>query len=183
MDNPPHSALRTRRTKGCLWIGLGVAIVAVMVGIAVVAGAGFWLYQNFAPVSEQADQAAADRTFDDILARFKGQQPLIDLEDESGDTGRATIRKDVPRPATGHAPLEGLHVAVYDPDTDKLVRFSIPFWLLRLSPDGKLSVGDDALRDVAGADRLTVAELEALGPGLLIDERKPNGHRVLVWTE
>jgi len=45
-----------KRTKGCLWIALGVAIVAVMVGVALVAGAGFWVYQTVAPEATFLDQ-------------------------------------------------------------------------------------------------------------------------------
>jgi hypothetical protein len=40
-----------------------------------------------------------------------------------------------------------------------------------------------ALDGVRGAEKLTVKDLEALGPGLLIDQQKPDGDRVLVWTE
>ncbi len=76
-----------------------------------------------------------------------------------------------------------LHLAAYDTRAGKLVRFTVPFWLMRLGHDGKISLGDGALDGVRGAEKLTVKELEALGPGLLIDERKPDGDRVLVWTE
>ena len=76
-----------------------------------------------------------------------------------------------------------LHIVAYDKRAGKLVRFSVPFWLLRMAPDGKVSIGDDMLDDVHGVEKLTVKDLEALGPGLLIDEQKPNGDQVLVWTE
>jgi len=46
-----------------------------------------------------------------------------------------------------------------------------------------VSIGAGALDGVRGAEKLTVKDLEAFGPGLLIDESKPNGDRVLVWTE
>jgi hypothetical protein len=65
----------------------------------------------------------------------------------------------------------------------KLDRFSIPFWLLRMAPDGNVSFGDEAIDELAGRGKLTVRELEAFGPGLLIDEAKPDGDRVIVWSE
>jgi len=165
-----------KRTKGCLWIGLGIAIVVAMVVVAVIAGAGFWAYQNFAPSAEFVDQKKADQEFDAIRVRFEGQMPLFD-PDEDGDG--AQPRADG-RPAfTGQ--LQSLNVAAYDPRAGKLVRFTVPFWLIRLGKDGKLSLGDGALAGVR--ERLTVKDLEAFGPGLLIDESKPNGDRVLVWTE
>lgn len=167
-----------KRTKGCLTIGLGVAIVVVMVVVAVIAGAGFWAYQSFAPSAEFVDQTKADQQFDAIRARFKGQLPLIDTDE--GGHGAQLRAED--RPAfTGQ--LQSLNVAAYDPRAGKLVRFTIPFWLVRLGKDGQLSIGDGALEGVRGAEKLTVKDLEALGPGLLIDERKPDGDRVLVWTE
>ena len=65
----------------------------------------------------------------------------------------------------------------------KLVRFTVPFWLIRMGTEGQITLGDGALDGVRGAEKLTVKDLEALGPGLLIDDRKPDGDRVLVWTE
>ena len=167
-----------KRTKGCLTIGLGVAIVVGMVVAALMAGAGFWAYQNFAPSAEFVDQAKADQQFEQIRGRFASQTPLIAVDP---DGGPARVRSEG-RPAfTGE--LAALNVAVYDPRAGKLVRFTVPFWLVRLGHDGEISIGDGALDGVRGAEKLTVKDLEALGPGLLIDERKPDGDRVLVWTE
>ena len=167
-----------KRTKGCLWIALGVAVVAVMVGAALVAGAGFWVYQTVAPASTPVDSAGADEQLAAIRARFRDQKPLIDPDAPDGEP---RVRPEG-RPAfTGE--LQSLHVAAYDRQDGRLVRFSIPFWLLRMAPDGNVSFGDDALDELAGREKLTVRELEAFGPGLLIDEIKPDGNRVIVWTE
>jgi len=168
-----------KRTKGCLWIGLGIAIVVVMVVVAVIAGVGFWAYQNFAPDAVFVDQAKAEQQLEEIRARFKNRAPLI----VTGEDGRAARLQTEGREATFTGQLQSLHVAAYDRRAGKLVRFSMPFWLMRLAPDGKVSIGDGALDEVRGAEKLTVKDLEALGPGLLIDERKPDGDRVLVWTE
>lgn len=168
-----------KRTKGCLWIGLGVAIVVIMVVVAVIAGVGFWAYQTFAPDSVFVDQAKADQQFDEIRVRFKNQTPLI----VTGEDGRDARLQTEGRDATFTGQLQALHVVAYDRRAGKLVRFSMPFWLMRLAPDGKVSIGEGALDGIMGAEKLTVKDLEALGPGLLVDERKPDGDRVLVWTE
>ena len=168
-----------KRTKGYLWIGLGIVIVVVMVVVAVIAGAGFWAYQNLAPDVAMIDEVKADQQFEEIRARFKNQTPLIVTDDD----GRHARLQTGGREATFTGQLTSLHVAAYDRRAGKLVRFSMPFWLIRLAPDGKVSIGDGALSDVRGAENLTVKDLEALGPGLLVDERKPDGDRVLVWTE
>lgn len=168
-----------KRTKGCLWIGLGVAIVGVMLIVAIVAGAGFWAYQTFAPASTQVEPAKADAELASIRGRFPNQKPLIDTDEHGND---ATLQTEG-RSANFTGELQALHIAAYDKRAGKLVRFSVPFWLLRMAPDGKVSIGDDMLDDVHGVEKLTVKDLEALGPGLLIDEQKPNGDQVLVWTE
>jgi len=168
-----------KRTKGCLWIGLGIAIVGVMLVVAIVAGAGYWAYQNFAPDSTLLDETKAVAELDAIRARFPNQKPLIDADDD----GHGARLQTEGRSSTFTGQLQGLHIAAYDKRAGKLVRFSVPFWLLRMAPDGKVSIGDGMLDDVHGAEKLTVKDLEALGPGLLIDEQKPDGDRVLVWAE
>lgn len=168
-----------KRTKGCLGIGLAIAVVLVMVGVAVIGGGLYWLSQHFAAQTTTVLQADAAKQLDELRARFKDQQPLIAV-DEGGHDAR--LRTEGRQPTfTGE--LQALHIAAYDAGDGKLVRFSIPFWLIRMAPDGKISIGDEALKDVKGADKLTVKELEALGPGLLIDQARPDGGRVLVWTE
>jgi hypothetical protein len=168
-----------KRTKGYLWIGLGIVIVVGMVVVTVIAGAGFWAYQNLAPEVALIDQAKADQQLEEIRATFKNRTPLI----VAGDDGHHARLQTEGREATFTGQLTSLHVAAYDHRAGKLMRFSMPFWLLRLAPDGKVSIGDGALDGVHGAEKLTVKDLEALGPGLLVDERKPDGDRVLVWTE
>lgn len=167
-----------KRTKGCLWIGLGIAIAGVMLVVALVAGAGFWAYQSFAPAATLLDPQKAASELDAIRASLPARAPLIALDEE----GRAHLQTGQ-RSATFTGQLQALRVAFYDSREGKLVRFSVPFWLLRLSPDGTVSFGDGMLDDVRGAEQLTVEQLEAHGPGVLIDQQKPDGGRVLVWAE
>ncbi len=170
-----------KRTRGCLWAALGIAVALVMVGGAVVVGGGYWMYQQFAPDARVVDRTRAAEQLDQIRARFKDQQPLISVDHTDG-RGDARLQRDG-RDSTYTGQLQSVQIAAYDPDDGRLVRFSVPFWLLRLGPNGKLTLGGDVLEDVEGAEQLTVKELEALGPGLLIDDARPNGHRVIVWTE
>ena len=167
-----------KRTKGCLWIALGLAIVGVMVGVALVAGAGFWIYQTVAPAATFVDPVKAEAELEAIRARFQNRVALIDPD---APDGQSRVRTEGRPTFTGE--LQSLHVAAYDRGAGKLVRFSIPFWLLRMAPDGNVSFGEEALDDLAGREKLTVREVEAFGPGLLIDEAKPDGDRVVVWTE
>jgi hypothetical protein len=63
-----------------------------------------------------------------------------------------------------------------------LVRAEVPLWFLRLKAPAVRPV----LRGTGvdpGDLGLTVDDLEALGRALLLDVSRPNGDRVLVWTE
>lgn len=72
-----------------------------------------------------------------------------------------------------------LWVLVWAPDEKKIVRLSLPFWFLRMSPRGvDINVDDVDL----GKLRLSVEDLERAGPGPLLI-RDDGKSRVLVWTE
>jgi hypothetical protein len=68
---------------------------------------------------------------------------------------------------------------VFEPKEERLVRLSIPMWLVRLKASGSLPVE-------LGVDRRTVTvdleRIDRLGPALLVDE-EIEGARVLIWTE
>jgi hypothetical protein len=69
---------------------------------------------------------------------------------------------------------------VFSPQENKLVRISLPFWLLRMSPDGTVDIKNDDVD--LGKMRLSIDDLEAAGPGPLL-LRKSGDSRVLAWTE
>ena len=75
------------------------------------------------------------------------------------------------RSLTGRVQLEG-----------KLVKFSIPFWLLRMK-SGPIRIGSYANGWDDSRVRFTIEDLERHGPGLLIDETERTEGRVLVWVE
>ena len=176
---PP--AMNTR-TKGCLWIAAGVVVVIAMVAAAAVVGVGYLLHKQFAIHATFEDPDAARRELDQIRAGFGDQQPRLHLM-TAGD--QAEVRLDHPAsPST--QPLTALHVAVFDPSKHKLVRLTIPFWVLRYLPQkGTITVDGEEIstRVNTPSGRLTAEDLEALGPGLLIDDQRPGGERVIVWTE
>jgi hypothetical protein len=76
-------------------------------------------------------------------------------------------------------------VLAYDPDDERLVRISIPFWLLRLAPSTKRMsfLSDNGIDFDSERVRLTLEDLERRGPGLILDHKDRHGSLVLVWTE
>src|SRR5690606_16744284 len=100
-----------KRTRGCLWTALGVVVLIVMVGGALIVGGGYWFYRQVAPQAQTLDPVAAAQEFEAIRARFAGRGPIFDLED-SGD-GRATVRlrPDAHPPASSGARIASICVA------------------------------------------------------------------------
>jgi hypothetical protein len=74
-----------------------------------------------------------------------------------------------------------LHVVAWDPDEDKIVRATIPFWIVRLAGWKPITLRSDEF----DLDRihLTPDDLERFGPGLIFDHKDRQGSRVLVWAE
>jgi hypothetical protein len=166
-----------KKQKRCLWIAAGVATLAVIVVVTVVAGFGWFVYQNFSLQTTKSTQAAADAEFDRIRARFVGQQPLIRIDEH----GEAHV---VPRQRpSGSHDLQWVHVVIYDPKSGESSTMRIPFWLVRLAPgDGHVSIGENH-RTGSVHVKVTVKEIDAAGPGLLLDHDEPNGTRTIAWTE
>jgi hypothetical protein len=81
--------------------------------------------------------------------------------------------------------LTAMHVTAFDPKERHLVRATVPFWLLRLTPEWKMRMNGAEMMHYLNTPggRLTPADIEALGPGLLVDDKQPDGTQVLIWTE
>jgi hypothetical protein len=171
-----------KRTKGCLLIGAGVAIFLVMIGVAVVGGLGYYVYQQFGMHASFVKREDAAQQMDAVRARFAGQSPKIAIKETDDGKPNVTLAK----PAASSVSLTSLHVTAYDPSKDKLVEMTIPFWLLRMMPErGKMQVnGDEVLNHLSTpSGKLTAKDIEALGPGLLVDETRRDGTRVIIWSE
>jgi hypothetical protein len=170
-----------KRKKGCLWIALGVACLVVMVGVAVVGGLAYVFYQQFALKQSVVEPKDAATEIDALRARFH-DPPRILLTWKPDGHPDVTLRKP-PTPST--VSLTAMHVTAFDPKERHLVRVTVPFWLLRLAPEGKMHVnGAEVLNHLdTPTGRLTPADIESLGPGLLVDDTQPNGTQLLIWTE
>jgi hypothetical protein len=71
----------------------------------------------------------------------------------------------------------------FDPDDEKVVKMDLPFWLVRLKMGGtRFEVGRGNNIDLANL-HLTVEDLERYGPTLILDHKKSDGSRVLIWSQ
>jgi hypothetical protein len=86
------------------------------------------------------------------------------------------------RASADTAPISRLQVLTYQVTDGRLVKATVPFWFFTL----KRPAAQFVLRDTGvDLDRLglTAAKLTAFGPGVIFDETRSNGDRVLIWTE
>ena len=59
-----------------------------------------------------------------------------------GDVVRTRITREPPADAQAQ-PLDSMHVMVWDPKEGRVVRVTLPFWLLRLSNRGSIHFSSD----------------------------------------
>ena len=164
------------KLKTWVWVVIGIAAVCILFVIAM-AGAGIYFFsQNIK--TTRATAATAAQEFDAVRARFEGQRPLIEL-DAAGNLMRSNTDREAPQ---GAPRPETLHVMAFDPDDGGLVKMTIPFWLLRMKMNNAVvNFGDSnmTLEDL----KLTVQDLDRLGPSLVLDQVNEGGDRVLVWSQ
>jgi len=154
----------------------GVIIVG-MLAVAAVGGVAFFIYRHVNATF--TGQERASEQFSLARARFAGQRPLIELA--HGD--EPIVHREMMK-AEAEQRLESIRVLAYDRRAGKLVRVSIPFWLLRIVPSHHFSfLNDNGIEIDSDRIRLTIEDVERRGPGLLLDTRDRHGSQVLIWTE
>jgi hypothetical protein len=156
---------------------LGIAIFVVLIGVSLVAVAGYFVYQQFAFQSQPANEWTARQKFEAVAKRFEGQQPLLVIEDGEPVINRHTRTRS-------SKPIEALHVMVWDSADERVITLNIPFWLIRMT-DGRpirLSAGD---RETVSTPELHISadELMRYGPGLILLHTDAGGERVIVWAQ
>lgn len=164
------------------WVSVLIAAVIIVgiLAVAAVGGAAFFIYRHVNTTFTETENAQVE--FTQARARFEGQQPLIEIRHDD----EPIIHREFIKDAMPNRKLDALRVLAYDQHARKLVRVSIPFWLLRMAPSKNLSfLNDNGINVDVDSDRvrLTLDDLERRGPGLLIDSTDRRGSQVLVWTE
>lgn len=161
--------------KTWLWIILGFVGVCVL-GLSVIAGAGVYFVSKHINV-RATTSANALQTLEAARATFKTQQPLLELD--AFERPRE-VRPMADLPTSAVKPAD-LHVLVWKASDSQLVNVSVPFWVLRLGRQ-KMDFGEG---NGFNFDRLhlSVADLERVGPALVLDYRPTSGERVLIWTQ
>jgi hypothetical protein len=134
---------------------IGVLALVAIVGIS----AGVMLLSQYVTI-ESVNQKTAARAFDSAREQMNGQTPLIEYRDQP------VVHRD--SSATRHA-LGTINVLAYDADEGELKRVTIPAHVVELATlGGRIRLMNlDAFGD--DRDRITLADLERHGPGLVLD--------------
>lgn len=178
---PDHSDQPERKSTRKTWVSVLIASVIIVgvLAISAVGGTAYFFYKHIH--TQVTPPESADTEFAQTRARFAGQQALIEIR---RDDEPILHRELVPQGTAIGKPLDFLRVLAYDTHERKLVRVSIPFWLLRLAPSKRLSfLNDNGIDFDSDRVHLTLADLERRGPGLILDQADRRGSQVLVWTE
>lgn len=162
--------------KTWIWIIVSIAGLCVVLLLAV-AGAGIYFVSSHIS-SKHATNNDALQTFETARARFKDQRPLLEVD----NLDRPRIPKPLSELPTSSTRPQDLCVLAWNPEDDRVVTVTLPFWLLKL---GRRKM--DVMHGDSGFDldrlNLDVHELDRIGPALVLDMRGPMGQRVLVWTK
>ncbi len=164
------------KLKTWIWIIVGLGSLGVLCLVAM-AGVGFYFFsQHFD--TKVVSRETASTEFERVKVRFTGQKPLIEL-DERGHFLRANADRSVQPNARRP---DQLYVLAFDPDDKRIVKVTIPFWLLRFKARGATVDFNGGRLDLEDL-KLTVEDLERFGPTLIVDHKSSRGERVLVWSQ
>jgi hypothetical protein len=164
------------RVKAWVWVIVAVVVIGVLCVVAM-AGIGLYFFSQHVE-TRSASPANAERDFEQVKVRFAGQKPLIELDDHGRYLRSNTDRTP---PPNAKSP-ESINVMAFDPDDGRIVRLTIPFWLVRMKMRGATIDLNGKHMDLEDL-RLTVEDLERFGPTLIVDHKNPSGERVLVWSQ
>jgi hypothetical protein len=164
------------KVKTWVWVVIAIVVVGVL-GIVAMAGVGLYFFSQHID-THAATPASAARDFEEVRARFREQKPLIELDDR-GQFLRANTDRTAP-PNTKSP--QYLYIQAFDSGDERVVKMSIPFWLLRLKA-GDTTIDLNGNRMDLEDLKLTVQDLERFGPTLIVDHKDRDGDRVLVWSQ
>jgi hypothetical protein len=169
---PP--AVSTRRIW--LWIIVGGLSAGAIILVSA-AGAGMYFISHHVEAAH-ASGADAISAFDAVLASLHSPRPLYEIDADD----RLRVSRAIEDLPTGSSHPQSLRILTFDPDDQRLVHVSLPFWMLRLTRAKFHVTGADRAFDLRRLN-LDGAELQRIGPALVLDFRDREGARVLLWTQ
>jgi hypothetical protein len=151
-------------------VGVVLFVAAAVIGIAVF---GMLAWRSVTVV--QVDVSGALNNFEDAKGRVASTPPLVQ-RDVFGN-----FQRQASEPTTGRAATQ-LHALAYYVEGQRLVRADVPLWFLKVKGPAVRYAMRDTGFDL-DALKLTASDLERAGARVILDETRPGGDRLLVWTE
>jgi len=157
----------------------GPPFARILFWLVLAAGTGLLVFGFMAwraTETHHALPAEAAGEFADVLERQPSRPPVLETDPEAG-----TRRRTAP-PAGPVSKTRKLCVLAYHAGNGNVVRTDVPFLLYRIKEPvaGLLLQKTRYDPETLG---LNPQDLAKYGPGVVIDERRPNGDRLLVWLE
>jgi hypothetical protein len=155
-------------------------MLAVAAFAAVLGGLGAFLLSRWSSLTSTTSQDA-ERAFSEAIS-CSGGGPAY-LEVSAGGSLRARRELERSQPVSLHS----LHMLAWEPASGKLLRVAFPFWFVRMKMSETLNLG--TLSAALARDwrhlvlKVSPAELQRRGPGLVFDERRADGARLLLWSD
>ena len=160
------------------WLKVVIILVALgLMGMCAIAGAGIYLVSKHID-TERVTSGNALKQFEEVLARFKDQKPLIEVD----SLDRIRRNKDLSELPTAAHKATHMVVMAWDPDEGRIVNVKIPIWVLTMG-QRKVDLGLGAESFDLRRMELDFKEVERIGSILLIDVHTRGGERVLIWSE
>ena len=164
-----------KKRRSWLVVLVAVLVVIVCVAIGAIIAATAWVQQNL--TIQESTESAARNEFEEVRKRFPGQPAVLDMVE-----GRSPTYNPARQKVATSTSLERLHVLVWDPDEERLLSFSLPFWFLRLK-SGPIEFSSYASGLDASRVNLRLEDIEQYGRGIVLDTTSHDGERILLWTE
>jgi len=159
-----------------LWIIGGLAATGLLAVVALAAASVYFVSRHVH--AETTSSSDAISSFDEVVGAFQGRRPLYGLDAQD----RPVLTTELAALPSAPLPSSSLMVQAWKPDDERLVRLSLPFWLLKFSPDQLRVSGDRGDFDLHEL-QLDIEQLARIGPALVLDYRNQDGVRVLLWTK
>lgn len=167
---------QVRKKRSWIPIVIGVLVLLCFIAVGGIIFAVSFFRENM-QVTQNVTAGTAGNEFDAIRAKFPGQQPLVQMIDDRPQL----VPERASRGGTAQS-LTTLHVLAFDRNSEEMVRFSLPFWLLRMkSGPIRLSAYSQGWDDRGVS--FDVKDIEKAGPGIVIDVNREREGRMLIWVE
>ena len=153
-----------------------LVVTVILIGL----GLGVLVLSQSSLDLRASDAAAVEREFEAIRRRFADKPAYVTVV---RDGHLATnVRREL-EPATP-ARIENVKGLAWHPASGRRVSLSTPYWVFQATrwKAKALGVVVRPFHQQLGLE-VELPDLAPLGPGLVLDERYPDGRRVIVWTE